>query len=85
MCVCVCVCLCGFLNAQKTDTINSVAYIAKEMIDLAFLSPFFYLFHIYIYAIRNSVLLGERSEPHTGVFNRDFAIYIYIYIYMSDG
>ena len=22
------------------------------------------------------MLLGERSEPHTGVFNRDFAIYI---------
>ena len=27
-------------------------------------------------------LLGERSEPHTGVFNRDFAWYI-LYIYMS--
>ena len=26
------------------------------------------------------VLLGERSEPHTGVFNRDFAWYIYIYV-----
>ena len=22
--------------------------------------------------------LGERSEPHTGVFNRDFAWYIYV-------
>ena len=25
------------------------------------------------------ILLGERSEPHTGVFNRDFALYIYVY------
>ena len=24
--------------------------------------------------------LGERSEPHIGVFNRDFAWYIYIYV-----
>ena len=27
-------------------------------------------------------LLGERSEPHTGVFNRDFAWYMYICIYV---
>ena len=28
----------------------------------------------------NSFILGERSEPHSGVFNRDFGdIYIYIY------
>ena len=30
-------------------------------------------------------LLGERSEPHTGVFNRDFAWYVgrYMYVCMS--
>ena len=27
-------------------------------------------------------LLGEQSEPHTGVFNRDFSCYIYIYVCM---
>ena len=32
--------------------------------------------HIIIY--NTIMLLGERSEPHTGVFNRDFALYIYI-------
>ena len=30
-------------------------------------------------ARKRAGLLGERSEPHTGVFNRDFAWYIYIY------
>ena len=29
------------------------------------------------------VLLGERSEPHTGVFNRDFAWYVGRYVCMS--
>ena len=31
------------------------------------------------------MLLGERSEPHTGVFNRDFALYIYIGLYVCRG
>ena len=30
-----------------------------------------------------SYLLGERSEPHTGVFNWYFVWYIYIYVSMS--
>ena len=34
-----------------------------------------------IEADKNS-LLGERSEPHTGVFNRDFVIYIYVGMYV---
>ena len=29
------------------------------------------------------VLLGERSEPHTGVFNRDYAWYVGRYVCMS--
>ena len=28
--------------------------------------------------IHMQALLGERSEPHTGLFNRDFAFYIYV-------
>ena len=33
--------------------------------------------------ISRDILLGERSEPHTGVFNRDFAWYVGRYVCMS--
>ena len=39
--------------------------------------------HSLVCSIENrGLLLGERSEPHTGVFNRDFAWYI-IYVHVS--
>ena len=34
--------------------------------------------HIIILLLLLLLLLGERSEPHTGVFNWDFAWYIYL-------
>ena len=30
--------------------------------------------------MRGLALLGERSEPHTGVFNRDFGMYVCLVI-----
>ena len=44
------------------------------------------IFHPYepIWLVRFTRLckLGERSEPHTGVFNRDFSWYIYVCRYV---
>ena len=35
---------------------------------------------ITLLVLRHMILLAERSEPHTGLFNRDFTCYIYNYI-----